>query len=162
MIFKICKPDRKVIQGLEFYNQVNMNMLNLQVLTLCKTFPLFFKNRYTKLFAWRSLMLILYSSHNGALIQLSYHFPNWPARDVSIHQMPKAASVMGLTATGLTHCCGSINYTKPLGRKNYHYLINWWCTPSVTPTFYFWVYFFEKVPRVHEDTYPKCSQQFYF
>lgn len=107
-------------------------------------------------------MLILYSSHNVALSQLSRHFPNWPARDVSIHQMPKEASVMGINATGLTHCCGSINYTKPLGEKNYHYLINWWCTHSVTPNFYFWVYFFEKVPRVHQDTYPKCSQEFYF
>lgn len=68
-------------------------------------------------------MLILYSSHNVALSQLSCHFPNWPARDVSIHQMPKEASVMGINATGLTHCCGSINYTKPLGKKNYHYLI---------------------------------------
>lgn len=69
-------------------------------------------------------MLLLYSSHDVAFIQLSYHFPNWPARDVSIHQMPKEASVVGISATGLTYCCGSINYTKPLGEKNYHYLIN--------------------------------------
>lgn len=43
-IFKIHKLDRKAIQGLELNNQVNMNMLNLYVSALCKTFQYLKKN----------------------------------------------------------------------------------------------------------------------
>lgn len=69
-------------------------------------------------------MLILYKFHNVAFIKLSFHFTNWLARGLSIHQKPKEQSVVGMYSSTSYTLLWERKLAQSLWKTIQHYLIN--------------------------------------